>query len=224
MTARYYMGLPQRSDEWYEARRGIVTASDVGKLVTHTLKTAANETSRRLVHIKAAERITGHVEETFTTDAMMRGIMDEPLARDLYAATYAPVVECGFVTASIGGNKVGYSPDGLVGTDGLIEVKSREPHLHVAIILTGDVPHMHMAQMQMGMLVTGRKWADYISYAGGLPMWTKRIEADPAWFAAITEAIDSFEADVTDLIAKYDAEVKGLPATERIDYFREATI
>lgn len=220
-----YPTLDQGTPEWLDARRGIVTASVVGKLITPTLKIAANDTSRGLVALLAAERITGVVEPTYTSDAMMRGRLDEPLARDLYSRTYSPVREMGFMTRDLGdGAVLGYSPDGLVGGDGLIEVKSREPHLHLAMILGAPIPHMHMAQMQAGLLVSGREWCDYISYAGGMPMWHTRVEADPEWFVAIPAAVIQAEADIRASVAAYNAAVEGLPPTGRIDYFGEIEV
>lgn len=217
----YHPDVEQRSEKWFELRRGIITASDVGLLVTSTLKVADNDQSRGLTRLKVAERITGVVETTFTSDAMMRGILDEPLARDLYSKTYSAVEECGFVTRLVASAVLGYSPDGLVGKDGLIEVKSAEPKIHLARILGAPIEHKHMAQMQAGLLVTGRKWCDYVSYCGGMPMWTKRVEPDAAWSAAITEAVTTFEANARQMLDDYQRAVKGLPATERIDYFSD---
>lgn len=216
-----YPELIQGSDEWLEARRGVVTASVIGRLITPTLKVANNETARTLTRTLVAESITGHIEPVFVSNDMFRGQMDEPLARDLYSRLHAPATELGFMTRDIDGARLGYSPDGLVGDDGLIEVKSAKPAIHVARVLGAPIDHMHMAQMQAGMLVSGRSWCDYVSYCGGLPMWVTRVEADPSWFAAITEAVSAFTEASETLLAEYSEAVKGLPTTERIDYFQE---
>ena len=221
LDLRVYENLEQRSPEWYEARLGVLTASVVGKLVTPTMKVAKNDTSRGLTHMLAAERITGFVVPTFQSDAMFRGVMDEPLARDLYSKLHAPAVEVGFMVREIDGHKLGYSPDGLVGDDGLIEVKSADPKIHLARILSADVPAEHMAQMQTGMLVSGRKWCDFVSYCGGMPMHVQRAHAIPEWFAAITEALAAFEANVADSLADYARITDGLPTTERVNYDAE---
>ena len=218
---RVYDTLEQRSPEWFEARLGILTASAVGKLLTPTSAIANNDTSRGLTHMLAAERITGFVVPTFQSDAMFRGVMDEPLARDLYSKLHAPAIEVGFMVREIDGHKLGYSPDGLVGDDGLIEVKSAEPKIHLARILSADVPREHMAQMQAGMLVSGRKWCDFVSYCGGMPMHVQRVHAIPEWFATITEALAAFEDNVADSLADYARITDGLPTTERIDYSLE---
>src|SRR5699024_982986 len=119
--------LEQGSDEWLQQRCGMVTASVVGKLITtKTLKPADNDTSRGLTETLVAERITGHVEPTYVNDDMLRGIECEPLARDRYAECYAPVEQVGFMVQSFDnplGFDIGFSPDGLVGDSGLIEIK-----------------------------------------------------------------------------------------------------
>ncbi|MGV8973154.1 MAG: lambda exonuclease family protein [Rhodoglobus sp.] len=211
--------LIQGTDEWLAVRRGIVTASVVGQLITaKTIKPASNDYSRALTTILVAERITGWTEDVFVSGDMMRGNMDEPIARDLYSATYAPVTETGFMVRDDWGFRLGYSPDGLVGTDGLIEVKSRKPKKHLATILADAVPLENMAQIQTGLLVTGRDWLDYVSYCGGMPMWVKRVEPDAMWFLAIIAAVRAFETTADSMTATYLAAVDGLPTTERIDY------
>jgi hypothetical protein len=147
--------------------------------------------------------------------------MDEPLARDLYSKTYKPAHELGFMVCDFGTMKLGYSPDGLVGDDGLIEVKSAEPKIHLDRILGAPIEHGHMAQMQAGLLVSGRKWVDYVSYCGGMPMHTQRIEPDGEWFATILGALNTFEANAAQMLADYNAAVEGLPATEFIEHFPE---
>lgn len=216
--------LPQGSPEWLAARCGIVTASVVGQLVTPTLKTANNDTSRGLTNTLVAERITGRVVQVHANAAMQRGTLDEPYAREKYAEHYAPVDEVGFIVRNFGKYQLGYSPDGLVGDDGLIEIKSRDPKKHLATILADEVPAENMAQCQTGLLVTGREWIDYISYAGGMPLWTKRIEPDQRWIDAINNAALTFEANAADITSRYLAAVEGLPATEYIDHFAEMSI
>lgn len=216
-TFRELPDLEQGSDEWYDQRRGIVTASVVGRLVTaRTIKLASNDESRGLAALLAAERITGYTEPTHISDDMWRGINDEPLAIDVYTEHCAPVTRIGFMVREGGGWKLGYSPDGLVGDDGLVEVKSRRQKNHLATILSGEVPAVNMAQLQCGLLVSGREWIDYISFSGGMPLYVKRVLPDPRWFDAIVAAVDQFERTVVEMIARYDASVVGLPMTERV--------
>jgi hypothetical protein len=216
VTLTIHTDLVQRSDEWYAARLGIVTASAVGKLVTpKTVRPASNPDSRKLTLALAAERITGWSEPSFTNDDMWRGIEDEPIAREKYATHYAPVIEAGFMTEDKWGFKLGYSPDGLVGDDGLIEVKSRRPKAHLETILADAPPLENMAQLQYALLVSGREWLDYISYCGGMPLWVKRVVPEQKWFDAIIEATTIFEASIDEMLRVYNASVIGLHPTER---------
>lgn len=209
--------LEQGSEEWHAQRRGIVTASVVGQLITvKTLKPASNDVSRGLTRLLVAERITGWTDPTYISDDMLRGIEDEPRARDLYSEHYAQVTETGFMIREDRDVRIGYSPDGLVGNDGLIEVKSRRQKKHLETILSGHPPTENMAQMQCGLLVSGREWCDYISYCGGMPMWVHRVHPDRRWFDAITAAVDIFEKNAAEMIHHYEESVAGFPTTERI--------
>lgn len=179
-------------------------------------ETASNDISRGLTTLLVAERITGWTEQMHISEDMWRGIEDEPRARDKYSEKYAPVTEAGFMTYEDHGIKLGYSPDGLVGDDGLIEIKSRRPKKHVSTILSGHPPAENMAQCQTGLLVSGRKWLDYVSYCGGMPMWKTRVYPDRRWFDAILAAAKAFEANAAEMIRLYDESVDGFPMTERI--------
>ena len=225
MTLIEYPDLVQGTDEWLEARLGIVTASVVGQLITpKTIKPAANDTSRGLFASLVAERITGYTEPVFVSDDMMRGHLDEPIARDLYTEHYAPATETGFLVRDDWGFKIGYSPDGIVGDDGLIEVKSRRQKKHLATILADEVPLENMAQIQCGLLVSGRDWCDYISFCGGMPMWVKRVTTDPKWQETIIAAVTTFETAAEQAISDYLERVAGLPTTERIEHFPEEMV
>lgn len=214
----------QGSDEWHQLRCGVLTASTVKEIVTPTLKLAANDKTRALVNKVAIQRITGIPEETFTTDKMRRGHIDEEAARDLYAEKYAPVIEVGFIT-----NDrfpfFGYSPDGLVGADGLIEIKSRDPHLQFASVISVSrgqgIPKEYMAQIQAGLLLSGRDWCDFLSFSHGLPMMRERVFPDAEYQAAIVQAAKDFETNVQELIAEFQsatADETAFTPTERIDY------
>ena len=224
MSLTTYPDLEQGSPEWLAARCGIVTASVVGQLVTPTLKTANNDTSRGLTMTLAAERITGHVEPMQVSQPMLRGQLDEPFARDAYSEHHAPVVELGFMVRDFGKYRIGFSPDGLVNDDGLIEIKSRAQKKHLQTILADEVPAENMAQVQTGLLVSGREWIDYVSFCGGMPLWTKRVLPDERWFHAIQEAVELFENNAAEIYDRYLKAVEGLPATERIDHFAEMEI
>lgn len=273
MTLHVFNDVEQGTDAWHDLRRGIVTASTVGKLLTleppsagtvdcpkckatagspcislarkepTAVKTyhpercaitadmkpevtvANNETSRALTATLVAERISDMTEETPITSDMWRGKEAEPFARDYYAKnTEAPVSECGFMIEDRWGFSVGYSPDALVGEDGLLEVKAPRAKTHLLTVLADEVPVYNMAQLQCGLLVTGRKWADFLPFVGGLPLWTKRVYPDPAWHAAILAAVANFETTAAEMVAAYAEKTKGLPDTERLETELEIVI
>lgn len=224
-TLQRFPDLIQGTEEWLAQRRGIVTASVVNKLITgKTLKPANNPESRGLTAQLVAERITSHIDPTYVSDDMLRGTEDEPRARDLYSKHYAPVTEVGFMIRTIDGCQLGYSPDGLVGSDGLIEVKSRRQKKQLQTILDDTVPAENMAQLQAGLLVSGRQWIDYVSYCGGMPLYVKRVTPNTQWFTAITEAVAAFEQAAKEMIATYHKAAARFPATERIDYELEIVL
>jgi len=205
MTITYHNDLIQGSDEWLAIRCGKLTASEMKLILTPTLKVADNDKTRAHVFELLFQRITGFVEPQYVSDAMLRGQSDEIYARAEYENHYAPVVETGFITNDSWGFTIGYSPDGLVGDDGLIEVKSRAGKYQVQAIATDEVPAEYMMQLQTGLLVTGRKWIDFISYSGGLPMFVKRVEPDPLIQGAILAAATSFEAKLAEQEREYRA-------------------
>lgn len=186
--------LLQGSDEWLQARCGLLTASEMSRIIAPaTLKLAKNDKASAHLYELLAQRITNYVEPIYISDDMLRGQADEIEARALYAKHYAPVEEVGFITNDEWGFVLGYSPDGLVGDDGLIECKSRRQKFQAETIIAGEMPHEYRLQVQTGLLVTGRRWCDFISYCGGMPMITLRVYADAEVQEAILEAATSFE-------------------------------
>lgn len=225
MTLTIYEDLEQGSDEWLAARCGLVTASTVGQLITpKTIKPAVNDYSRGLAATLVAERLTGHVEPMQVSQAMLRGTLDEPFARAAYSEHYAPAVEVGFMVREYREFKLGYSPDGLVGEDGLIEIKSRAQKKHLQTILADEVPLENMAQIQCGLLVSQREWCDYVSFCSGMPLWTKRVYPIASWETAIEDSLAAFETNAATMIDTYLAATKDCPPTERLDHFADMEI
>lgn len=203
MTITYHTDIVQGTDEWAELRRGILTASEMRLILSPKLKIADNDKTRVHLYELLAQRISGFVEPHFVGFEMERGKEEEILARSFYDQKYAPVTECGFVTNDRWGFRIGYSPDGLVGDNGLIECKSRRQKYQVETIIADEPPEEYLLQLQTGLLVTEREWLDFISYSGGLPMLVVRVYPDARIQAAIVEAAEAFEKQIADKLAAY---------------------
>lgn len=176
---------------------------------------ADNETTRTLAAVLAAERIAG-----IDPDAQLggrdiwRGMDSEPYAREVYAKHYdVEVTEVGFMTLDCGGYTIGISPDGLVGEDGGLEIKAPRQKGHLLNAVNGVVPAEHVAQIQTALLVSGRKWWDFMSFHGGMKPWIKRVYPDPDWFGAIHAAVAALEQTIERLVDEYLAAVEPFPMT-----------
>lgn len=208
---KYHAEVTQGSEEWAALRCGILTASEMKLIVTPTLKAASNDKERAHMYELLAQRITGYVEPSYISDSMLRGMEDEIEARLQYHKTYAPVEEVGFITNDKWGFTIGYSPDALVGDDGLIECKSRNQKYQIMTLcnyVSADtIDPDFMIQCQTGLLVSERKWIDLVSYCGGLPMATVRVLPDEKIQAAIIDAATAFEKRLSEAQAKYESVV-----------------
>lgn len=205
----YYHDLTQGSEEWLDARCGLLTASEMRLIVTPTLKAASNDKERAHLYELLAQRITQYVEPHYISDDMLRGQEDEIEARAAYAKNCATVKAVGFITNDKWGFTIGYSPDGLVGDDGQVECKSRNQKYQMRTLIdyvsADTIDPDFMIQVQTGLLVTERDWCDLVSYCGGLPMATVRVFPDAKIQAAIVEAATGFEARLAVAKAKFDA-------------------
>ena len=218
MTITYHNDFEQGSGEWAARRCGMLTASEMELIITPTLKVANNDKQRSHLYELLAQRNSGYVEPQYVSDAMLRGENEEIAARELYSEKYAPAKECAFVTNDRFGFNIGFSPDGLVGEDGLIEVKSRRQKFQAQTIIEGILPPEFSLQIQTGLLVSEREWCDFISYSGGMPMFVLRIEPDPAVQNAIVEAATAFEKQLNEKLAIYQSQASKFHQTERKDY------
>lgn len=192
-----------------------MTASELRLIVTPTLKIASNDKERSHLYELLAQRVSNYVEPHYVGDDMLRGVEDEFYARQAYAEHFAPVETVGFITNDRWGFTLGYSPDGLVGSDGLIECKSRRAKYQVQTIIENEVPADYMIQLQAGLLISEREWIDFISYSGGLPMMVKRVFPDDAVQGAIIEAAAAFEQRLSEKLETYRANIAGKIPTER---------
>lgn len=194
-------------------RAAVAKADDSPPVLTM----ADNDTARRLAERLAAERIAGEVDpdEELGGRDIWRGRDAEAPARAKYAEHYGvEVAEVGFMLLEEDGLRIGVSPDGLVGDEGGLEIKSPRRKGHVATVVNGVVPAFHVAQIQTALMVSGRDWWDFVSYAPGLRMWVKRVLPDPDWHRAIRVAVTEFEQTVEQMVATYRAGVECFPMTD----------
>jgi hypothetical protein len=207
----YYPDLIQGSDDWLSLRLGILCASEMKNIITpKTLKpVSSKEEGKECAHLYEllAQRISGHVEPMYVSDDMLRGTVDEVKAKMLYAEKYHAVTDMGFITNDKWGFTIGYSPDGLVGIDGLVECKSRRQYYQLQTILCNDVPSEFIIQCQVGLMVSERKWLDYVSYCAGMPMMTLRVYPDLVMQYAIINAAGVFYSKLDTKLAEYNARI-----------------
>ena len=195
----------QRTDAWQQARCGKVTASKVADILAKTKSGPAASRKNYLAQL-VCERLTGVKAEGFKSAEMQWGIDHEAEARALYVTqTFNEVKEVGFVDhPSV--KMAGCSPDGLVGDDGLIEVKCPNTATHIETLISGEADKKYFAQMQMQMACTGRKWCDFVSYDPRLPvdlmLFIKRVPRDEAYIAEMEAEITAFLAELDETVEK----------------------
>lgn len=216
MSTLQILDMPQRSEAWYGARCGIVTASVVGKLVTPTLRVADNDTSRGVIASLVAERVTGEVDDSYMNRDMERGVLYEPVIRDRYAeVTGATVIEVGLMIRTFPeGARLGASPDGLVDDDGGLECKAPRSKGQVQTVLADEVPGDYMAQLQTALLVSGREWWDYASASAGR-LYIKRVFPDAKWHDAITRAVINADRLIEKAASEARERMASLPSIAR---------
>lgn len=202
--------MEQRTDDWFAARLGKVTASRVGDIMSRT-KSGYGASRANYMAELVCERLTGARGESYQNAAMLWGTEQEPAARAAYEAlTGALVVETGFVPhSSI--TMSGASPDGLVDPEGLVEIKCPNTATHLDTLIFEAVPSKYFHQIQWQMACTGRQWCDFVSYDPRLPenmqLFVKRVMRDDAMINMLeTEVrlfLDELEEKVFTLKAKY---------------------
>jgi putative phage-type endonuclease len=187
--------IEQRSDEWFAARIGKVTASRVADVLAKT-KTGYSTSRDNYMAQLVCERLTNQKADGFTSVAMQWGTETEPLARISYEVAQNVLVdEVGFVPhPSI--IMAGASPDGLVGDDGLLEIKCPNTATHIETLLSQTVPGKYNTQMQFQMACTGRSWCDFVSFDNRLPaelqLFVKRVPRDNMYIRLMEEEIVKF--------------------------------
>lgn len=192
--------MDQRSEEWFAARLGKVTASRVADVIAKT-KTGYSASRENYMAQLVVERLTNTQAESFTNAAMQWGTDQEPFARAAYEVQQNVLVdETGLVDHPTI-EMAGASPDGLVGEDGLVEIKCPNTATHIDTLLTQTVPGKYITQMQFQMACTGRQWCDFVSFDPRMPtkaqLFVKRVYRDDGFIKEMESEITKFLAEVT---------------------------
>lgn len=196
--------MEQRTDDWFAARLGKVTASRVADVIAKT-KTGYAASRDNYMADLIVERLTGQKASSFSNAAMEWGTATEPQARDAYSATTGSLVEeVGFIQHPTIGN-AGASPDGVVGV-GLVEIKCPNTATHLEYILEGKPPSKYITQMQWQMACTGAEWCDFVSYDPRLPehlqLLVVRIPKDTGYIQILEEEVKTFLMELEAKLAK----------------------
>ena len=187
----------QRSQEWYAARLGVPSASSFDKILT--TKGEPSKQAKKYMYKLAGEILSGTSEETYQNVAMLRGIELEAEARNLYKMINdVEVEEVGFCLS----DGYGCSPDGLVGKDGLIEIKCPIMSTHVEYLLDGTLPSDYFQQTQGQLLVTGRKWCDFVSHYPAIKPLIIRVERDEVFIKKLESELKVFCSELNDIVKK----------------------
>lgn len=200
--------IVQGSADWHAIRLGKLTASRIADATART-KTGWGSSRANLIAALIAERLTGVAADSYTNAAMQWGTDQEPIARAAYEFMRdCEVVQIGFVEHPVIAMS-GASPDGLVGDDGLVEIKAPSTATHLDTLLGDSIEAKYLKQMNWQMACSGRQWCDFVSFDPRLPasmqLFIKRVNRDNALIA-------SLEKEATDFLAELDAKIAALRA------------
>jgi putative phage-type endonuclease len=194
----------QGTDEWKIEKLGHVSAGSVSDILAKG-KSGESKMRESYKWRIVTERLTGQIQESFSNDAMLWGVETEEQARTTYELTYGVTVDqTGFVKHPTM-QWVGASPDGMVGTDGLIEIKCPHTKTHLQTLESAKAPAIYIPQMQMQMWTMNRSWCDFVSYDPRLPhnlqFFCIRVNRDQ-------EYIDNMEQEVIRFLAEVESTIE----------------
>lgn len=189
----------QGSPDWFAARMGIPTSSEF-KTIVGVKKDARDKVTRQIYMRKlAGELLTGQPMENWSNDHMERGREMEAQARDLYAFTYDCEPE---VVGFIRNGQTGCSPDSLISNNGGLEIKSALAHIQIDRLERDELPSEHRLQVHGNIWLAEREWWDFASYCPRLPLFVKRVYRDETIIKELSVAIDQFNAELAELVAR----------------------
>lgn len=193
----------QNTETWARARMGMPTASMFSVIGRQKGRAADGTSKTRTTYLYklAGEILTGEPMESYSNADTDRGHLQEPDARNLYAFQQDVEPELvGFIEDT--DLRAGASPDALVGSDGLVEIKSCLPHIQIDRLIKGALPPEHVPQVQGGLLISGRGWADFVSYSPKLPLLVVRVERDQSYITNLWADIRRFNDELDALVER----------------------
>ena len=190
----------QGSPEWFKARCGIPTASNFDRIVD--IKGNVSKQREKYLYQLAGERITKTTEEPYQSDAMKRGKKTEDEARKFYEIVKGKKVNQVGLCVTEGRFIYGASPDGVIGKEGLIEIKCPSISTHVSYLIKGVFPLDYFQQLQGQLLVTGRNWVDFISYYPAVKPLIVRVKPDKRFLLILKNELENFCAELEKLVKK----------------------
>lgn len=198
--------IEQGSEEWLQLRLGWITASRFKDVISNGRGGAPSKTRKSYLYQLAAEAITGELTESYSNEYMEWGTQTEPQARAMYELDSGnDVDEVTFIKWNQV-NKVGISPDGLVGGNGGLEIKCPKTTTQIETFLSGKMPTCHKAQVQGSLWVTGREWWDFVSFDpridGEASYVCYRQYRDDDYIKELEEKCLAFECELIETINK----------------------
>lgn len=194
------LDVEQGTEEWYQVRSGIITASEFGTVMAKGRGGSESLTRSKYLCRLVGERMSGQFDkfDSYTNSNMTRGKEWEPEVRDRHTlAINEEVKVCGFLRRG----DIGCSPDGLIGDKGLAEYKTAIYSKHIYTMKQDQVPAEHVPQVQGGLWVSGREWCDFVSFSPGLPLFRKRVYRDENYIAMMKAEVDRFYTEMMVLLA-----------------------
>lgn len=200
--------IEQGTPEWFAQRLGKVTASRVADIIAKTKTGVAASRGNYMAQL-VAERLTGQPAESFKSAAMQFGTETEPMARMAYETQIGMLVDEVAMIPHPTIEMSGASPDGLVGHDGLVEIKCPNTSTHIETLLDEKVPSKYVTQMMWQMACTGRSWCDFVSFDPRMPedmqLFIKRVPRDNEMIASLETEVVKFLGELDKLLAKLQA-------------------
>lgn len=197
-------GCKQGGCDWHRYRLGIATASGFKDILSKGRGKSESKARQTYMMKLLGERITREIADNHNNVHMQRGHEHEPLARAAYEfETDNEVLQAGIIL----NHGVGFSPDGLVADNGIVEIKSKLPHIHLPLLLNNEVPAEHVAQVQGGLWVSERDWCDFISYCPKMKTFINRVYRDEKYISDLAKEVERFNTELDAAFEKYQKDI-----------------